>query len=224
MPRYQVISRRAGWWRAGRQWPLEPVVVDRDDLTAEQMQMLRDDPVLIVLPAPDLEAGGADASPAAPRAAISPGPSPDREGPGDAGERRADERLSQTLIVLAERVHDIEARLAVLEARPTAQPQRRSDAGVDAPPAPEPGGEEPADEEDADPPPAPGAGGGESTQSRHDQLVIGAAVLRPDVAEDWTSAGWPTVAALERQTGLRGVSAAERDAAWAEYAAPAPHD
>lgn len=216
---YQVISRRAGWWRAGRQWPEEPVVVSSDDLTAEQLQMLHDDPMLIVQPVPDPEVGGADASPAALRAAISPGPSPAMEGPGGGGERRADERLSQTLIALAERVHDIESRLAVLEARPTrTNPQRRSDAGVDAPPAPEPGGEEP-EEGDDDPPPAPGAGGGESAAERRTRLVRAAAVIRPDAEGDWTQRGLrrPTVAALQRETGLGDITASERDAAWAEY-------
>lgn len=64
------------------------------------------------------------------------------------------------------------------------------------------------------PPPA-----SEAAEERGLRLVDAARGIDPQAAGDWTSAGVPTVAALERVTGLTDVTAAERDAAWAVVAA-----
>ena len=45
-----ITSRRPGFWRAGRQWTAEPVTVATDDFEPEQIQALRDEPMLIVTP------------------------------------------------------------------------------------------------------------------------------------------------------------------------------
>lgn len=89
--------------------------------------------------------------------------------------------------------------------------------GVDPPPAPDPGEEEPASQ-GADPAPGPEAGAGEPP-SRHDRLIVAIADLTPGRADHWTRAGKPEVAALRAATGLDAVTAAERDAAWAAHQA-----
>ena len=89
--------------------------------------------------------------------------------------------------------------------------------GVDPPPAPEPGEEEPASQ-GADPAPGPEAGAGEPP-SRHDRLIVAIADLTPGRADHWTRTGKPEVAALRAATGLDAVTAAERDAAWAAHQA-----
>lgn len=53
-----ITARREGWWRAGRQWSAEPTIVAVADLTAEQIEMIRDDPNLIVSPAHPNDADG----------------------------------------------------------------------------------------------------------------------------------------------------------------------
>ncbi len=57
---------------------------------------------------------------------------------------------------------------------------------------------------------------GEEAEDREEILDRAVAALDPDAAADWTSAGLPQVAALERETGA-GVTAAERDAAWVRF-------
>lgn len=49
----QVRSLVAGFRRAGRAWPAEEVTVSADDLTAEQIEQLLAEPMLVVVPVAD---------------------------------------------------------------------------------------------------------------------------------------------------------------------------
>ena len=71
-----ITARREGWWRAGRQWSAEPTIVAVADLTAEQIEMIRDDPHLIVSPAHPGDADG-PAHASAAEAAEAPAALPD---------------------------------------------------------------------------------------------------------------------------------------------------
>lgn len=51
---------------------------------------------------------------------------------------------------------------------------------------------------------------------RQAALVAAARSLDRNTADLWTNGGLPQIAALEAASGLNGVTAAERDAAWAE--------
>ena len=78
---------------------------------------------------------------------------------------------------------------------------------VDQDPAPQGGAGHDGDTDDA------GAG---SQQTDRKALLAGAiAALEPDNDDHWTSTGKPEIRALGAVSGLEGISAAERDAAWA---------
>lgn len=47
-PIIRVVSRRAGFRRAGRAWSVEPTVVPVSEFTTAQIQSLRAEPMLIV--------------------------------------------------------------------------------------------------------------------------------------------------------------------------------
>lgn len=46
----QVRALKAGFRRAGRNWPAEEVIVSADEFTAEQIEQLLAEPMLVVLP------------------------------------------------------------------------------------------------------------------------------------------------------------------------------
>ncbi len=78
---------------------------------------------------------------------------------------------------------------------------------VDQDPAPQGGAGHDGDTDDAD------AG---AQQADRKALLAGAiAALEPDNDDHWTSTGKPEIRALGSVSGLEGISAAERDAAWA---------
>jgi len=54
-----------------------------------------------------------------------------------------------------------------------------------------------------------------SREERHAGILEAIGQLDRTASGDWTASGPPTVAALERLTGLTDLTAAERDAAWA---------
>ena len=74
-----------------------------------------------------------------------------------------------------------------------------------------------------DPTPTPGSGGASSTGEappdpdahRAARIAAAVAVLDPAIKKDWTRGGKPLTTAVERDTGLKDVSGAERDTAWA---------
>lgn len=59
---------------------------------------------------------------------------------------------------------------------------------------------------------------------RQERLIVAIAGLEEGNEEHWTRDKRPQVSAIEAATGLRDVSAAERDAAWAEYLKAAGKD
>ncbi len=63
--------------------------------------------------------------------------------------------------------------------------------------------------------PARTAGGGEGARAA--ALLAAIPGLEPGNEDHWTKSGRPEVRALEAATGLGGVTAAERDTAWAAH-------
>ena len=51
MSKLKVAATRDGWRRAGRAWTKEPQTVDASDFTSEQIEQLKADPNIIVMPA-----------------------------------------------------------------------------------------------------------------------------------------------------------------------------
>lgn len=48
MTKLTIVSRRDGFRRAGRPWSVQPTTVDASEFTAEQLDALRADPMLVV--------------------------------------------------------------------------------------------------------------------------------------------------------------------------------
>ena len=100
-------------------------------------------------------------------------------------------------------IEALEARVALLEDEPGDTPEihrqaiERIERRLDA-------------LEGAAPPPA-----SPSREERHARILEAIGQLDRTASGDWTASGAPTVAALERLTGLTDLTAAERDAAWA---------
>ena len=76
------------------------------------------------------------------------------------------------------------------------------DPGAGAPPAPD-GTDD-----------AGGANSDAANSARQAALIAAIATLEPGHSEHWTQAGRPEIRALAARTGLRDISAAERDVAW----------
>ena len=53
MRQLEITSRREGFRRAGRAWSAAPTTVDADAFSAEQLEQLRAEPMLIVVEARD---------------------------------------------------------------------------------------------------------------------------------------------------------------------------
>lgn len=184
-----ITARREGWWRAGRQWSAEPTIVAVAEFTAEQIEMIRDDPHLIVTPAHPSDADG-PAHASAAEAAEVPAADVVRE-------------IRDALMAHHELIEALTARVALLEDEPGDTPEIHRQA-IDAL-------ERRLDalEGTAPPPASP------SREERYARILEAVGQLDRASGGDWTASGAPTVAALERQTGLTDVTAAERDAAWA---------
>lgn len=101
-PFLTVISRRAGFRRAGRQWPAEAVTVAVDDFTPEQVQALLEEPMLLVTPT--AHPRDADAGPA--------GSGSSTEGPAKAGHAERADRAARLLAAIATMPNDAEHRTA----------------------------------------------------------------------------------------------------------------
>ena len=186
-----VTARRAGFRRAGREWPATPTVVATADFSADQLAALQADPNLVVVPSE----GPPDAD--APAPAPAPEAAPDLA-PADylvvtarrAGFRRAGREWPATPTVVA--TADFSAdQLAAL----------RSDPNLVV---------VPVKQEDAGPPPPLG-----------DALTVLDAVrllaeTTPRVDAHWLKSGKPSASALEDIIGAN-VTSADRDEAWDAY-------
>ena len=188
-----VAARRAGFRRAGRAWPAEPVIVATADFDAEQLDALRADPNIIVAPAEQPD----DAFLQLVRDAV-----PETQTDPDLADveylsvtsRRAGFRR-------AGRAWPAEPVIVATAAFSAAQ----LDAIINEPNLIVARAEAPTDETPAD--------------ERIDRLVAGVASMAQEAqAGDWTKSGKPTVEALERIAGLDDITAAERDRAVAIYA------
>lgn len=51
--KFSVCAKQAGFRRAGRAWPAVDTIVDADEFTAEQIEQLLAEPMLVVLPIAD---------------------------------------------------------------------------------------------------------------------------------------------------------------------------
>lgn len=101
-PTLTVISRRAGFRRAGRQWPAEAVTVAVADFTPEQVQAILDEPMLLVTPT--AHPSDADAGPA--------GSGSHTGEPAKAGHAERADRAARLLAAVAALPDDAEHRTA----------------------------------------------------------------------------------------------------------------
>ena len=233
-----VTAQREGFRRAGRAWSTKPVTVPLQELDEGQVKALVHDPALVVVVGGEKWDGTRTSAVLTPES-LESGP-PELDGPAltvtaqREGFRRAgrawstkpvtvplqefDEdqvdalRNDPNLVVV---VHDTPIPRAASKGQ---SPERRS--GRDDPDAPGRSGEDDptAGTGSDDPPPGPGTGGGEAGARDQGEVRHAAIVAAIDQvpAHGRISTGAPGVDALERVLGF-DVSAAERDAAWAEH-------
>lgn len=48
---FAITCNKEGFWRAGRQWSREPIIVKESELTSEQWKLLREEPRITIKPA-----------------------------------------------------------------------------------------------------------------------------------------------------------------------------
>ena len=187
MDRYEVSAKAArGRWRAGRQWFRTPTDVGRDELTDEEWDRLRADPMIVVA-----EPGERTPPPDDPEAL--------REALDAAHDRIVS--LEADLRSGADENADLCARIAGLEAELDAAVRNESTASAPAAGAADASG-------DAGASPHP-------TREERIRGAV-ATALETDGPDLRTSTGRPVLARVREISGVDDVSAAERDAAWSE--------
>lgn len=196
MEHIRIVAKVPRFRRAGRLWTDDGVVVDAADFSAEELEALRADPMLVVAPhvperaVPTAEGRREDLLAAARqlrafRGADGP-PSPALLGQvAGAAEVTDAERDAAWEIAALERRH-----------RPGADPERGSEARSGEP---RPVGADPA-----------------AGSERHHAIIAAVDRLDPAQADHWTGTGKPRLDALRLAGAPEDLTPEERDRAWAD--------